>query len=129
MAESEPELLLHEWIDDGGEQHVVCLLAGPALRVDQRLLPLPAGGLQAVMERFGRPLEKELAVEGPELSLADGSRVVRFRFRPRFDVIARDYLVYCAPDQEPLCELSAAVAAALEHLAAAAARRAESSSA
>ena len=60
--------------------------------------------------------ESDAAVE-ESLDLGLGRRLIRFRFRPRFDVIARDYLALCVPGQDPVCELAVAVTGALEHLA------------
>ena len=80
-------------------------------------LPLPAGALEAVMKRFGKPLESG-EVPRPEetLDLGEGRSLIRFRFLRRYDVIARDYLVLLAPGAEPLCEMATSVTAALEHL-------------
>lgn len=80
-------------------------------------LPLPEGAIAAVMKRFGKPLEAEGAPPPEEtLELGEGRTLVRFRFLRRYDVIARDYLVYHAPGSEPLCEMATAVTAALDHL-------------
>ncbi len=79
--------------------------------------PLPDGALPAVMRRFGKPLERDAPPAEETLDLGDGETLARFRFLRRYDVIARDYLVYAAPEAEPLCEMATAVTAALEHLA------------
>jgi hypothetical protein len=38
------------------------------------------------------------------------------RYRPRYDVIARDYFVYAAGEQTPVAELATAVTGALAYL-------------
>jgi hypothetical protein len=81
--------------------------------------PLPEGAVEAVLARYGKPMElaeSDAAIE-ESLDLGQGRRLIRFRFRPRFDVIARDYLALCVPGQDPVCELAVAVTGALEHLA------------
>ena len=91
------------------------------IRIDHEpALALPDGALERVMRRYGRPLADNVAAEGPALDLGGGRALRRLRFRPRYDVIARDYLVLEEPGQEPLAELAIAVTAALVHLARAA---------
>ncbi len=80
-------------------------------------LPLPDGAIDAVMGRYGKPLEGSLPPAIEELELGRGQKLVRFRFLRRFDVIARDYLALVSPDEEPVCELATSVSAALHHLA------------
>ncbi len=58
------------------------------------------------MRRYGRPLDEAVPLAGPALELGEGRRLVQLRFRPRFDVIARDYLVLEAPPEPPFAELS-----------------------
>lgn len=93
-----------------------------ALVSEGQARPLPAGALDAVMRRYGKPLAPE-TLHAPgfglqaSLDLGGGRTLGRFRFRPRYDVIARDYLALFSPGEEPLCELAAAVTAALDHLA------------
>ena len=79
--------------------------------------PLPDGAVAAVMRRFGKPLEMDAPPAEETLDLGAGQTLARFRFLRRYDVIARDYLVYAAPGAEPLCEMATAVTGALEHLA------------
>lgn len=87
-------------------------------------LPLPEGALDAVMARFGRPVESTERLEPvASLDLGDGRALRHVRHLARFDVIARDYLLYEAPPAEPLCAMATTVAGALEHLARAAAAR------
>ena len=117
-----PEITIHETTDAAGAP--IATLLGHrdgvlALIVGGEELPLPDGALDAVMKRYGKPLdapESEMMVD-ERLELGDGRALVRFRFMRRYDVIARDYLVLYEPGTEPLCELATAIAAALDHLA------------
>jgi hypothetical protein len=87
--------------------------------------PLPDGALDAVMARYGKPLEPGEALAGvAALDLGAGRALRHVRHLARYDVIARDYLVYDRPDGEALCALATTVAGALEHLARAASTRA-----
>jgi hypothetical protein len=75
------------------------------------------GALAAVMRRYGKPLADDIVVSGPTLELAGGAKLSLLRHRARYDVIAKDFLVYEAPGQEPVAELATSVSAALSHLA------------
>jgi hypothetical protein len=68
------------------------------------------------MERYGKPLADGIALDGPSLELGEGRALHRIRHRGRYDVIARDFLVWTTPGQEPLAELAVAVSGALVHL-------------
>ena len=84
---------------------------------------LPEGAVEAVMARFGKPLEpSEHLVHVGVIELGDGRVLRHVRHLARYDVIARDYLVYDARDREPMCALATTVAGALDHLGQAAAR-------
>jgi hypothetical protein len=115
-------ITIHERTTELGDLQQTTLVAhdgGLALVSGSQFAPLPDGAVEAVLARYGKPMaiaESEAAVQ-ESLDLGRGRRLVRFRFRPRFDVIARDYLALYAPDREPVCELAVAVAGALEHLA------------
>jgi len=123
-----PEITIHETTDDAGalvrtclhhEDGVFALRVGPGGEPAREVLPLPAGALDAVMKRYGKPLdapEQEMMVD-ERLELGDGAALVRFRFLRRYDVIARDYLVLYRQGAEPLCEMATSIAAALDHLA------------
>ena len=117
-----PEITIHETTDSAGTLVRTCLRhedGAFALRVGDELLPLPAGALDAVMKRYGKPLdaaEREMMVD-ERLELDDGGALVRFRFMRRYDVIARDYLVLYREGAEPTCEMATSIAAALDHLA------------
>jgi hypothetical protein len=117
-----PEITIYETAGDAGSLVRTSLAVeedGLSLRVGDQLLPLPDGALDAVMKRYGKPLdarEGDMMVD-ERLDLGDGRSLVRFRFMRRYDVIARDYLVLYEPDAEPLCEMATSIAAALDHLA------------
>jgi hypothetical protein len=73
--------------------------------------------LEAVMKRFGAPLEPtEPITTVAALDLGDGRAVRHVRHLGRYDVIARDFLVYEARGCEPLCALATTVSGALVHL-------------
>jgi hypothetical protein len=127
VSPSNTSIVIHELTRDDGTLHVLRLVReDDTLVLDGRdgdqhqALPLPDGALDAVMSRFGKPLEGALPPIEEALDLGDGRRLVRFRFLRRFDVIARDYLALLTPNAEPVCELATAVTAALDHLARAA---------
>jgi hypothetical protein len=69
------------------------------------------------MKRYGKALADDIVVSGPTLELEGGRRVSLLRHRARYDVIAKDFLVYEAPNREPVAELATSVSAALAHLA------------
>ena len=82
------------------------------------LVPLEA--LVRVMKKFGKPLASGVAPSASEcLDLGGGCSLARLRHLARYDVIARDFLVFRAPGEEPLVELATSVTAALVHLLAA----------
>jgi hypothetical protein len=81
---------------------------------------LPERALEAVMRRYAKPLESPMTNIVDTLELASGAKLTRFRFLAIYDVIARDYIAYETPENEPICELATAVTAALSHLARAA---------
>jgi hypothetical protein len=85
---------------------------------DSDAVPLPAKALEAVMARYGDPFDPDaqIAVVGM-LMLGAGRTLRHVRHLAGYDVIARDYLVYDAPEAAPLCALSTTVARGLEHLA------------
>jgi len=88
-----------------------------AIESDEGIFPLPEGALEAVMSRFGRPLESgERLVEVSSVDLGGGCVLRHVRHLARYDVIARDYLVYSREGAEPTCALATTVAGALAHL-------------
>lgn len=114
-------LKVHETTTPSGELSPVYLRSdeGALALVDAngaRLLP--EGALDAVMKRFGAPLETaEQVAQVATLDLGGGISLRHVRHLARYDVIGRDYLVYEAPDRAPLCAFATTVAGALAHLA------------
>jgi hypothetical protein len=120
-------LKIHEATTASGalEEVFLGVFDGPlAIVNDDGTFALPEGSVGAVMTRFGAPLDpaSEL-VEVAAMDLGQGRILRHVRHLATYDVIARDYLVYDAPDAEPLCALATTVAGALDHLARATARR------
>ena len=117
-------LTIHEWqTDDGTLARVLLGEANGELVVcvgDEPAVSLPMLAVQRVMERYGKPLADGVALEGPKLELGEAGTLTLIRHRARYDVIARDFLVWSAPGREPLAELAVAVSGALVHLARAA---------
>jgi hypothetical protein len=118
-------LLLHERTrDDGSVERTFLESAGSedealALRVEgepPRTVPIEV--LAAVMKRYGRALDSAITIasDAERIALPGGRAVVHFRHLARYDVIARDWIVWMEPDAEPLAELATAVSAALRHL-------------
>jgi hypothetical protein len=119
-------LKIHETIGESGALSAVLLQVSNgvlALVSDDATFGLPEGGLEAVMGRFGGPLDaaSKVAVVAT-LDLGEGRALRHVRHLAVYDVIARDYVVYDAPGKEPLCALATTVAGALDHLGRAAAR-------
>lgn len=94
-----------------------------AIASEDGTFALPDGALDAAMARFGAPLDEgaRLTPVGA-LDMGDGRAIRHVRHLDRYDVIARDYLVYEAPGRDPVCALATTVAGALDHLAQAARR-------
>lgn len=116
-------LLIHQRTrDDGTLEDLFLSREGDALRVqigddDEAIVPIEA--LVAVMRKFGKALATEIRLTGPSLDLGGGCSLTMLRHLARYDVIARDFMVFRAPDEEPIAELASAVTAALMHLVAA----------
>jgi hypothetical protein len=88
-----------------------------AIVSDEGTFALADGALDAVMARFGAPLEPaERIAEIATLELGEGRALRHVRHLARGDVIARDYVVFDVPAQEPRCALATTVAGALAHL-------------
>ena len=115
---------IHEiTMDDGSLSPISLARDGDALTFVREGVEraLPDGALAAIMKRFGQPLEPGAKVmEIDVLELGAGERLRHVRHLDFYDFIARDYLVYEAPDREPACAMATTVAGALEHLARAA---------
>jgi hypothetical protein len=114
-------LTIHEWTDEDGERQTVRLGENAGALVlcvaSEAEVELPMRALERVMERYGKPLADGVAIDGPTLALGDGATLHHIRHLARYDVIARDFLVWCAPGREPLAELAVTIAGALQHLA------------
>jgi hypothetical protein len=96
----------------------VLLIEANADGTHKRVDPLPEGALEAVMTRFGKALDPAARITCVATLELGNERLLRHvRHLARFDVIARDYLLYELPGSEPTCALAATVAAALGHLA------------
>ena len=92
---------------------------GLAIVVRDVVYGLPDGALAAVMNRYGGELEpSEDLHEIDALELGD-QRLRHVRHLARYDVIAKDFLVYerASGSGPALCALGATVAASLQHLA------------
>ncbi len=119
-------LKIHETTAISGELVPIFLrLHGGVLEIvaDVGALALPTGAVDAVMKRFGAPLDSDAPVARiGRLDLGNGRALFHVRHLAKYDVIARDYLVYEGAGAEPLCALATTVAGALFHLARAGAR-------
>ncbi|WP_394850057.1 hypothetical protein LZC95_21680 [Pendulispora brunnea] len=121
MALESPALTIDEHLRPDGTLQGTRLSScegGVRIVIDGELdAELPLAVLDQVMARYGKPLAEDIALEGPRLTLKNGSALCMLRHRARYDVIARDFLVYVRTGETPLVELSTSVAAALAHLA------------
>lgn len=92
-----------------------------ALSVGETTLGVPGGALEAIMHRYGAPLdETEPVIDMGSLDLGHGARLRHVRHLARFDVVARDYVVFGSDSggSPPLCAPAKIVASALRYLAA-----------
>jgi hypothetical protein len=113
------QLLLHErTLPDGALEKTWLEVEGDALFFRIEGAPkteVPIAVLDVVMQRYGRPIADEVELDGPRLEVA-GRALSLVRYRPRYDVIARDYFVYATGQATPVAELATAVTGALAHL-------------
>jgi hypothetical protein len=99
------------------------------VEADDGSFVVPEGALPRVMARYGAPIEDGTTLTDVDsLDLGAGARLRHVRHLARFDVIAKDWLVYEGDGAEPICALAHTVAGALVHLARAAARTPDSGS-
>ncbi|WP_394839309.1 hypothetical protein LVJ94_20700 [Pendulispora rubella] len=121
MAPERPAITIDEHLRADGSRQITRLAAcegGVRIVIDGELdAELPFAVLDQVMARYGKPLAEDIALSGPRLTLANGGALCMLRHRARYDVIARDFLVYVRAHEPPLVELSTSIAAALAHLA------------
>lgn len=108
----------------------LCVADGDVVvEIEGAALVLPEGALARVMARYGAPVEEGAKLtEIDALDLGGGARLRHVRHLARFDVIAKDWLVYEQDGAEPLCALANTVAAAFAHLARVGARTPDSGS-
>lgn len=113
-------MLLHEYFGPDGQLVRVLLGGGPGdafwIAEGQERFELPDGAIPSAFARYGMPLEDSAVTVQAEFSLGELGTLSRFRFRPRVDVIARDYALLTAQDREPQCVLATHLAAVLLHL-------------
>ena len=113
-------LLLHEYYGPMGA--LVRVFVGAAddgtqwVREGEERFALPVGAIASAFGRYGMPLDAEAPAPLGELALHGLGTLGRFRFRPRVDVIARDYALLTEPGKEPSCVLATHLAAVLLHL-------------
>jgi hypothetical protein len=115
------ELRLFEtWSRDGRKLETYLRIRNGLIEFDEpeQTTEMPLRVLEAVFRRYGRPLELEIAPVGPRLQLSDSVTIMHFRYLARFDVIAKDYLVWIYQERETLAELATGIVAALSHIAA-----------
>jgi hypothetical protein len=117
-------LVIHESIGDDGAPRTVEVGAEDGQLVvrtaEWGTVVLPMLALERVMDRYARPLAEDVALDGPSVSLGPSGMLYRIRHLARYDVIARDFVVWAPPGREPVAELATSVSAALVHLAKAA---------
>lgn len=119
-----PAILIDEHLAEDGAPVRTWIEAGAGwVRIrggDGAPMPLPAGAVAAVMNRYGRPLEDGLAVVVVEELAVDSGVLRRVQFRAAVDASARDWLVWVAPGEPavPVAALATAIATPLLHLAA-----------
>jgi len=70
----------------------------------------------AIMRRYGRPLDDDVALPAAGLALAPNIELRALRHRAPVDAAARDYAVLCVAQRPPIAVLSTVFAGALYHL-------------
>ncbi len=117
---------IDEHLEDDGRRRRTELLVGPdgpelvvtgGAGEEELCVLVDVAVIEALFGRYGAPPEQGLVARGPRLELGPGGALVHFRFLAKYDVIAKDWLLYEAPGREPLVALATQIAAALEHLA------------
>lgn len=73
-------------------------------------------GLDRVMTRYGKPLERGVELTGDALDVGEGRRLRRFRYHAIVDAEGRDYLVWERPGAEPIAVIATHATAALRYL-------------
>lgn len=109
-------LRIHETTREDGALAAMFLSEAGLVR-DDGTYPLPAGAVGIVMKRYGGPLDPaEDVMEVGRLAI-DGGLLRHVRHLARYDVIARDWLVWERAGDPAVVALANTVAKALEHLA------------
>jgi hypothetical protein len=118
-VESQSVLLLDERITaDGRHVRTWAASQGQRMRIsddDGAAGELSLLAVDRVMSRYGRPLDRGIALEGESLMCGD-YRLRRLRHRAVVDAEGRDYLVWERPDGEPLACLAAMITTVLRYL-------------
>ncbi len=117
-------LLLDERIlADGSHARTYASLAGAApdhVRIEDESAgssgDLSVAALERVMQRYGRPLEPDVRLEGEALDLGDNRKLRHLRYHAVVDAEARDYLVWERPGTEPLAVIATHATSALRYL-------------
>lgn len=85
---------------------------------DDGVCALPGDALVRIMTRYGAPIEDGTKLTDVDaIEIGEGKRLRHVRHLARYDVIAKDWLIYEARGAEPICALANTVASALLHLA------------
>ena len=121
------EIVIDESLGDDGEPRQMVLVRIPTnagqnearLRVVDHGVDIgmvSAGVLAGIMARYGRPLDNQVAAPARGLDLGGQRSIGRVQFRAAVDAASRDYVVWRAPDREPLAALGRQLATALRYL-------------
>jgi hypothetical protein len=112
-------LLLDERIKaDGARSRTWATSDGERIRItddDGALGELPLTVVDHVMRRYGRPIERDIALEGASLPCG-ACQLRRLRFQAAVDTEGRDYLVWERRGEEPVACLATTATAALRFL-------------
>jgi hypothetical protein len=112
-------LLLDERIlADGTRASTWATSEGERIRLhgdDGSLGELPLTVVDQVMRRYGRPIERDIALEGASLPCG-ACQLRRLRFHAAVDAEGRDYLVWERPGEEPIACIATTATAALRFL-------------
>ena len=133
VNELDQRLKIDEYATPAGhliQVHVHWTGAAMSISEGQQRFVVPRGALDAVMNRFGGPLDPEQTVHHvARIDLGGGFTLRHVRHLSGYDVVARDYLLYEQPEREIYCCLAITVAGALLHVGRAAAAAAAAVSA
>jgi hypothetical protein len=112
-------LLLDERIDaEGAHARTWASSDGERLRLSDdegSIGELPLTAVHQVMCRYGRPLDRELPLEGDSLTCGI-CKLRRLRYHSPVDAVGRDYLIWERPGDEPVACIATTATAALRFL-------------